>query len=134
MSFYTTHTNPYFNSVYPGMTGEQSLVDDLVIEQIGMFGADFLYMPRKMLNLDKLLHESSKNAFEFALPIPMYVKSFSGYQNGMEMLTKFGVRASDEVTLVMSRSTWKTQYAPWMKSYYNAEAGTYNCCPGQPRR
>lgn len=116
-------TNPYFNSVYPGQSGEQSLLDDLVIEQIEMFGADFLYMPRKMLNLDKLLHESSKNAFEFALPIPAYVKTFSGYNNGMEMLTKFGVRASDEVTLVISRSTWKTQYAPWMKSYYNAEAG-----------
>ena len=120
---YTTHTNPYFNSVYPGDSGEQSLVDDLVIEQIAMFGADFLYMPRKMLNLDKLLHESSKNAFEFAMPIPMYVKSFSGYQNGMEMLTKFGVRASDEVTLVMSRSVWNTKYAPFVKSYYNMEAG-----------
>lgn len=120
---YTTHTNPFFNSVYPGQSTEQNLIDDLVIEQIAMFGADFLYMPRKMLNLDKLLHESSKNAFEFAMPIPMYVKSFSGYQNGMEMLTKFGVRASDEVTLVMSRSTWNTQYAPFVKSYYNAIAG-----------
>ena len=116
-------TNPFFNSVYPGQTTEQDLLDDLVIEQIAMFGADFLYMPRKMLNLDKLLHESSKNAFEFAMPVPMYVKTFSGYNNGMEMLTKFGVRASDEVTLVMSRSVWNTQYAPFVKSYYNAEAG-----------
>ena len=120
---YTTTTNPFFNSVYPGQTTEQSLVDSLVIEQIAMFGADFLYMPRKMLNLDKLLHESSKNAFEFAMPIPMYVKTFSGYNNGMEMLTKFGVRASDEVTLVMSRSVWNTKYAPFVKSYYNDVAG-----------
>ena len=103
-------TNPFFNSVYPGQTSEQGLLDDLVKEQIEMFGADFLYMPRKMLNLDKLLHESSKNAFEFAMPIPCYIKTFQGYQNGMEMLTKFGVRASDEVTLVMSRSVWNTQY------------------------
>ena len=123
MSSYTTHTNPYFNSVYPGDTGEQGLLDDLVIEQIAMFGADFIYMPRKMLNLDKLLHESSKNAFEFGMPIPAYVKTFSGYNNGMEMLTKFGVRASDEVTLVISRSSWNTNYAPFVKSYYNAEAG-----------
>ena len=116
-------TNPFFNSVYPGQTGEQGLLDDLVKEQIEMFGADFLYMPRKMLNLDKLLHESSKNAFEFAMPVPLYIKTFQGYQNGMEMLTKFGVRASDEVTLVMSRSVWNTQYAPFVKSYYHAEAG-----------
>ena len=116
-------TNPFFNSVYPGQSTEQSLLDDLVKEQIEMFGADFLYMPRKMLNLDKLLHESSKNAFEFAMPLPAYIKTFQGYQNGMEMLTKFGVRASDEVTLVISRSVWNTQYAPFVKSYYNAEAG-----------
>jgi hypothetical protein len=120
---YTTTTNPYFNSVYPGTSTEQNLIDSLVIEQIAMFGADMLYLPRKMLNLDKLLHESSKNAFEFAMPIPLYVKTFSGYNNGLEMLTKFGVRSSDEVTLVASRSVWNTSYAPFMKSYYNAEAG-----------
>ena len=116
-------TNTYFNSVYPGQSSEQGLLDDLVKEQIEIFGADFLYMPRTMMNLDRLLHESSKNAFEFAMPIPAYVKTFQGYQNGMEMLTKFGVRASDEVTLVISRSVWNTQYAPFVKSYYNAKAG-----------
>ena len=68
-----------------------------------MYGLDVLYMPRKMLNLDKLL-PITKNVFEIMMPIPMYLKSFTGYQNGMEVLTKFGVRSSDEVTLVMSRS------------------------------
>ena len=117
---YTTTTNPYFNSVHPGTSSEQNLIDSLVIEQIAMFGADMLYLPRRMLNLDKLLHESSKSAFEWALPIPLYVKTFSGYNNGLEMLTKFGVRSSDELTLVMSRSVWNTNYAPFIKSYYNA--------------
>lgn len=114
------HTNPFFNHTYPGQTGEQGLIDDLVIEQINMFGFDCLYMPRRMINLDKLLHEASKNAFEFAMPVPVYLKTFSGYNNGMEMLTKFGVRASDEMTLVLSRSVWNTQYAPFVKGYYNA--------------
>ena len=116
-------TNPFFNSVYPGQSTEQGLLDDLVIEQIAIFGMDVLYMPRKHLNLDKLLHESSKVAFEFAMPIPMYLKTFSGYNNGMEMLTKFGVRSSDELTLVCSRSQFNTHYAPFIKSYYNAQAG-----------
>lgn len=116
-------TNPFFNSVYPGKTTEQGLLDDLVKEQIAMFGADLLYMPRRHLNLDKLLHESSKNAFEYAIPIPTYIKSFSGFNNGMEMLTKFGVRASDELTLVISRSVWNTEYATFMKDYYNDISG-----------
>lgn len=116
-------TNPFFNSTWPGDTQEQSLIDDLVIEQIAIYGMDILYMPRNMLNLDKLLHESSKAAFELAMPIPMYLKSFTGYANGMEVLTKFGVRSSDEITMVMSRSQWTTYYKPFVKAYHNQNKG-----------
>ena len=117
------HTSPFFSNV-TGYSMEQSLVDDLTREQIKLYGVDIFYMPRKHLNHDKLLHEGSKSAFELALSIPMYIKSFSGYQNGMELLTKFGVRNSDEVTMVMSRSEWDTSYAPYVKSYYQAIEGT----------
>ena len=117
------YTNSFFNSTYPGQSSEQSLIDDLVIEQIGIYGLDVLYMPRRHLNLDKLLHESSKNAFEMAMPMPMYLKSFSGYDNSMELLTKFGVRSSDEITLVMSRSQFTAYYGPYLKSYYNGLNG-----------
>ena len=117
------HTSPYFNSVFPGQSSEQGLVDDLVREQIKIYGLDILYMPRRHLNLDLLLHESTKNAFEFAMPIPMYLKTVDGFDNGMEVLSKFGVRSSDEVTLVMSRSEFTTYYAPYIKSYYNQIKG-----------
>lgn len=116
------YTNPFFSNT-TGYSTENSLIDDLVTEQIAMFGIDILYMPRKHLNLDQLLHEGSKSAFEFAMPIPMYMKSFSGYQNGMELLTKFGVRSSDEITMVMSRSQFITYYAPYIKSYYQEIEG-----------
>ena len=116
------YTSPFISTT-TGYSGEQSLVDDLVREQIKLYGMDVLYMPRKNVNLDKLLHESSKSAFEFGMPIPMYLKTFSGYQNGMELLSKFGVRSSDEITMVMSRSEFITYYAPFIKSYYNAIDG-----------
>ena len=115
-------TSPYFSNT-TGYTPEVNLLDDLVREQIKLFGVDVLYLPRKMLNLDKLLHESTKNAFEIALPLPCYIKSFDGYDNGLEALTKFGVRSSDELTLQMSRSEFTAYYAPFLKSYYNAAAG-----------
>ena len=112
------HTNSFFSTT-TGYTGEQNLIDNLVIEQIGMFGVDLLYMPRENINLDRLLHESTKDVFELALSIPMYIKSFDGYDNSMEILSKFGVRSSDELTLIMSRSQWTTYYAPYVKSLYN---------------
>ena len=116
------HTSPFFSNT-TGYSTEVALLDDLVREQIKMFGVDVLYMPRRMMNLDKLLHESSKNAFELAMPIPAYVKSFDGYDNGLEALTKFGVRSSDELTLHISKSEFLTYYAPFLKSYYNSLAG-----------
>ncbi len=119
-------TNSFFNHTYPGQTSEQSLVDDLVIEQIAMFGLDVIYMPRKMLNLDDLLHEASKSVFELGMSIPMYLKSFTGYQNGMEILSKFGVRSSDEITMVMSRSQFTSYYSPLIQGYHNSVAGRPN--------
>ena len=116
------YTNPFFSTT-TGYTGEQNLIDSLVIEQIGMFGLDIMYMPRENVNLDSLLHESTKDVFSLAMSIPMYVKSYDGYDNSMEMLTKFGVRASDELTLIMSRSQWSAFYAPYVKSFYNAQSG-----------
>jgi hypothetical protein len=112
------HTSPFFSTT-TGYSGEVNLVDDLVREQIKIYGLDMLYMPRYMLNLDTLLHESTKSAFELAMPMPLYIKSFDGYDNSMEMLTKFGVRSSDELTLIMSRSEWSAYYAPFIKGYYN---------------
>ena len=118
-------TNSFFTATN-GYSGENSLIDNLVIEQIAMFGLDLLYMPRENINLDQLLHESTADAFKLALSIPMYLKSFDGYDNSMEMLTKFGVRSSDELTLVMSRSQWTTYYAPYVKSFYNDGTTAFN--------
>ena len=115
-------TNPFFSST-TGFSGEQQLLDDLTREQIKMFGLDVAYLPRVMVNYDKLLHESTVSAFETCLNIPMYVKTFDGYDNSMEMLTKFGIRSSDQVTLQMSRSEFETYYSPFLKEYYEANGG-----------
>ena len=80
---------------------------------------DVVYMPRKNINFDKFLKESVNSIFEFGMPIPMYLKSFSGYDNGMELLSKFGLRNTDEITLVVSRSEFIAYYAPFIKGYYD---------------
>lgn len=115
-------TSSFFSNV-TGYSGENSLVDSLVVEQIKLYGLDVMYMPRKMVNFDKLTNEATKSVFEVALSIPVYIKSYSGYNNGMEMLTKFGVRASDELTMVMSKSQFLTFYSPFIKSYYQSING-----------
>ena len=54
------------------------------------------------------------------MPVPNVYQDFDGYDNGLEALTKFGVRSSDELTLQMSRSEFTAHYAPFLKAYYNA--------------
>ncbi len=124
-------TNTFFSTT-TGYEGEQQLVDNLVIEQIGMFGVDLMYMPRENINLDRLLHESTQNVFKLALNIPMYIKSYEGYENGIEMLSKFGVRSSDEMNLIMSRSQWSTYYAPYVKNLYNTQEGRPQLAQNNP--
>lgn len=111
------YTNPYFSTT-TGYSGEQQLLDDLTIEQISMFGLDIYFMPRKILNMDQLFNEGSKSAFERAFPLPMYIKTFDGYDNGMELLTKFGVRSADQITLQMSRSQFQASVSPFLKDFY----------------
>ena len=65
---------PYTNSFFSqttGYSGEQELINSLVIEQIAIYGMDILYMPRKNVNFDKLFHESTKSAFDTALPLSL---------------------------------------------------------------
>ena len=47
-------TNSYFTQ---GTTGEQDLIENLVIEQIKMFGKNVFYMPRTLVNEDTTFTE-----------------------------------------------------------------------------
>ena len=58
--------------------------------------------------------------FELALPIPAYIKSFDGYDQGAQLLSKFGVRSSEELTLQISRSEFQAYNSPFLEEYYRS--------------
>ena len=113
------YTSPFFSNT-TGYSGENNLIDDLVREQIKIYGVDIVFMPRKLVNLDKILHESSKSAFEMGMPIPMFIKTFDGFDGGNELLSKFGIRSADRLTFQLSRSEFNAYYAPFLRSYYES--------------
>ena len=116
-------TSTYFNWM-DALAQEDGLFQDLVDEQIEIYGLDLKYLPRTNLNYDDLLGESSKAAFNQAINIPMYVKSYDGYDQGAQMLTKFGVRSSEELTLVLSQRVWRDEIVQAVEDGY-AQAGDY---------
>lgn len=93
-------TNPYFTQ---GTTNEQDLLQDLVDEQIKMFGKNVYYLPRKLVKEDKLFVEDTLSKFEHAYEIEVYLDDAGGFRGDGDLFSKFGVRIADSVTFIVSR-------------------------------
>lgn len=95
-------TNPFFESSFKSQH-DQDLYESLVIESIQVHGRDYLYMPRTLVNFDRLFGEDVISAFEEAIPVEMYLESVSGWEGEQELITKFGISLYDEASLVVSK-------------------------------
>lgn len=94
-------TNFYFNNFQNSM--EQTLIEDLIIESIRIYGIEVLYMPRTLVAEDNLFGDDVLSKFENAYPIEMYVKSVDGFEGDGDFLSKFGLEIRDEMTLTVAR-------------------------------
>jgi len=93
-------TNVYFDT---GTTSEQILYENLIIEQLSVFGQDVYYLPRKLVNEDTLFGEDASSSFNDAYIIEMYLDNIEGYEGQKEMMTRFGLDMQDECTFVVSK-------------------------------
>jgi hypothetical protein len=101
--------NPFF---LQGSPGEQRLVQELINEQLKIYGVDVTYIPRKILGTDPLLgyndlREVNFSKFDDNYSIEAYVQNYEGYGGSGDILTKFGMSLRDEVTLVISRERYE---------------------------
>ena len=94
-----------------GNKTEQNLVQDLVDEQIKLFGADVFYLPRVSLK-DKTLGEVIQSEFNQSYMIEMMLVNVEGFGAGSEFVSKFGLRITDEITFVVSRRRWEQSANP----------------------
>ena len=94
-----------------GNRTEQNLVQDLVDEQIKLFGADVFYLPRVSLK-DKTLGEVIQSEFNQSYMIEMMLVNVEGFGAGSEFVSKFGLRITDEITFVVSRRRWEQSANP----------------------
>ena len=84
-------TSPYFPTYYQGDSGEQNLYQDLVDEQIKLFGTDIYYLPRTMLQ-DNTLEEVRYSKYKEQFQIEMLLQNVTGFADGAEFVSKFGLR------------------------------------------
>ena len=104
-----------------GTRNEQMLQQSLVDEFIKMFGLDVLYVPRKLLIKDDVMNEALISEFDDSFMMQAYLENFEGFQGNGDILTKFGIRSTDEVTLVISRQLFEDFIAVHMYNVDNIE-------------
>jgi len=97
-------TNHYFDT---GTVNEQMLYEDLIIEQLRIYGQDVYYLPRKIVNLDTIFGEDPLSSFNSSYLIEMYVDNVDGFEGEKELMTKFGLDIKYEVTLVVAKRRWE---------------------------
>jgi hypothetical protein len=103
-------TSPYFPTYYAGHSGEQGLVQDLVDEQIKLFGTDIYYIPKIVLQ-DSTLDEVRYTKYQEQFQIEMLLQNVTGFGDNAEFISKFGLRITDEVIFRVSTRRWDEEVA-----------------------
>jgi len=110
--------NPYF---LQGSSGEQRLVQDLINEQLRMYGQDIVYLPRNIINKNTILREISVSKFDDAFRLEAYLINYEGFGGGGDILSKFGVKTTDEVTFIISKERYEDFISPFISADPNIE-------------
>ena len=108
--------NPFF---LQGSKSEQGLVQNLINEQLRMYGIEVYYIPRKYLTEKTVIREVIESLFDSAYPIEAYVDTYEGYSNNPTILSKFGIQALNEINLIISRERFKNYISPLIKDQSN---------------
>ncbi len=101
--------NPFFQQ---GSATEQNLVQDLINEQLKIYGIEVYYIPRKYLTEKKVIREVVQSEFNDSYPIEAYVETYDGYEGMGPILSKFGVQQLYDVTLIISQDRWQNYIQP----------------------
>ena len=92
--------NYYFENFQA--SGEQELIEDLIIESIRIYGIDTYYLPRIQGAKDELLNEDDLASFNDAYIVEMYIKNVDGFEGEGDFLSKFGLQIRDSMTLTVA--------------------------------
>ena len=97
-------TNPYFKQ---GVRSEQTVYEDIIIEALKMYGQDVYYLPREIVNKDKIFLDDVPSRFGSSYKIEMYIENTEAFDGEGDLFTKFGIELRDQANFIVSRKRWK---------------------------
>lgn len=105
--------NLYFSDK---VRSEQKIYEDIIIESLKIYGQDVYYIPRDLVQEDKILGDDVPSRFNSAHKIEMYIENVEGFDGEGDLFTRFGVEIRDEATFIVSRNRWSQQVAKFDNS------------------
>ena len=103
--------NPFF---LQGSPNEQRLVQELINEQLRIYGIEVIYIPRKFVRKQTVIKEIQSSKFDDNFAIEAYLNNYDGYTGQGDILSKFGVNLKDEVSLIISRERFEDFISPFL--------------------
>ena len=104
--------NPFF---LQGSSNEQFLVQDLINEQLKIYGIEVYYLPRKIFKTDNIIREIQSSKFDDSFALEAYLNNYDGYAPDSDIMTKFGLRLKNEISLTISRERYEEYIAPFLE-------------------
>ena len=105
--------NPFFTQ---GTKNEQNLVQDLINEQLKMYGVECYYLPRKYLTTTTIIREVIQSKFDDAYPLEAYVNNYDVYQGNGTVLSKFGIEVQQDINLTISKDRFENYITPLIRN------------------
>jgi len=113
--------NPFFQQ---GSKTEQGLIQDLINEQLRMYGVEVYYLPRQYVTEKTVIKEVIESKFDNAYPIEAYVDTYEGYNGLGTLMSKFGIQEMDDLILTISRERFENYITPLIKNIPNIKLST----------
>ena len=110
--------NPFF---LQGSPNEQRLVQELINEQLRIYGVDVVYIPRKFVRRETILREVSSSKFDDNFALEAYISNYEGYSGQGDILTKFGMSLKDDLSLIISKERYEDFIAPFLETENDEE-------------
>ena len=89
-----------------GSDAEKRLHENLIIENLKIYGHAVYYLPRTLVNRDLILGEDTTSRFDDSWMVEMYVESTEGFAGQQEIVSKFGLEIREDTTFMVSKRAW----------------------------
>jgi hypothetical protein len=89
--------NIYFSEA---VRSEQHLYENIIIESLKMYGQDLYYLPRTIVNENRILGEDVPSQFNNSYKIEMYIENTEGFDGEGDLLVSLSIAGLINVSLI----------------------------------